>query len=150
MTDSPDLTWMLEEHLLRLVPGTRYAVLLSADGLLRAHAGSSDRDEAERVAAGLAGLKGTFRAISGFCHATYEGWQQTLSEFDEGFIFLVAAGPGAYLGVSTTKDVDLEGVSSQLQKLVQRLGDVLTTPPRPSAQQGVEDWFAVQGPGSQG
>src|SRR5947207_15136937 len=119
---------MLTEHMRRLMPGQRHAELLSADGFLRAHAGSRDRDEAERVAAGLAGLKGTFRAISGFCHATYEGWQQTLSEFDEGFIFLVAAGPGAYLGVSTTKDVDVEGVSSQLQKLLQRPGDVLTTP----------------------
>ena len=42
----------------------------------------------------------------------------------------VAAGPGAYLAVSATENVDMEAVSFRLQELVQRLGKELTTPPR--------------------
>ena len=48
-------------------------------------------------------------------------------------MFLVAAGPGAYLAVSATQHVDMETVSFRLQELVQRLGKELTSPPRPGA-----------------
>jgi hypothetical protein len=57
-----------------------------------------------------------------------------VNEFPGGYVFLVAAGPGAYLAVSATDRVDMEGVSSRLQELVQRLGKELTAPPRDSTQ----------------
>ncbi|GGU99347.1 roadblock/LC7 domain-containing protein [Actinomadura sp. LOL_016] len=125
------LGWMLDDAL--RMPGTRYAILLSADGLLMAHSERIGRDDAERQAAGMAGLQSLARSTAEFCGDAGTTWQQTISEFDDGYVFLVAAGPGAYLAVSAALDVDMETVSFRLQELVQRLGKELTSPPRPDA-----------------
>ncbi|MFC0038057.1 roadblock/LC7 domain-containing protein [Actinomadura rayongensis] len=122
------LGWMLDDAL--RMPETRYAILLSADGLLVAHSARIDRDEAERQAAGMAGLQSLARATAEFCGTPDTVWRQTVSEFDDGYVFLVAAGPGAYLAVSASLHVDMEAVSFRLQELVQRLGGELTSPPR--------------------
>lgn len=45
----------------------------------------------------------------------------------------MAAGPGAYLAVSAGESVDMEAVSYRMQKLVDRLGKELGTPPRQDA-----------------
>lgn len=125
------LGWMLDNAL--RMPETRHAVLLSADGLLMAHSERISRDDAERHAAGMAGLQSLARSSAEFCGDPGVAWRQTLSEFDGGYVFLVAAGPGAYLAVSTTEHVDMEAVSFRLQELVQRLGKELVAPPRRSS-----------------
>lgn len=125
------LGWMLDNAL--RMPETRHAVLLSADGLLIAHSERISRDDAERHAAGMAGLQSLARSSAEFCGDPGVAWRQTLSEFDGGYVFLVAAGPGAYLAVSTTEHVDMEAVSFRLQELVQRLGKELVAPPRRSS-----------------
>ncbi|MFC5753413.1 roadblock/LC7 domain-containing protein [Actinomadura rugatobispora] len=122
------LGWMLDETL--RMPETRYAILLSADGLLMAHSERIGRDEAERQAAGMAGLQSLARGTAEFCGDRDTTWRQTITEFDDGYVFLVAAGPGAYLAVSASPRVDMEAVSFRLQELVQRLGKELTSPPR--------------------
>src|SRR5437879_7422910 len=125
------LGWMLDDAL--KMPETRHAILLSADGLLMAHSERISRDEAERHAAGMAGLQSLARSAAEFCGDPRTLWRQTVSEFDGGYAFLVAAGPGAYLAVSATERVDMEAVSFRLQELVQRLGKELSTPPRESS-----------------
>ena len=125
------LGWMLDDAL--RMPETRHAVLLSADGLLMAYSERIGRDDAERHAAGMSGLQSLARASAEFCGDAGSVWRQTVTEFDGGFVFLVAAGPGAYLGVSTTERVDMEAVSFRLQELVQRLGRELSAPPRHGA-----------------
>jgi predicted regulator of Ras-like GTPase activity (Roadblock/LC7/MglB family) len=122
------LGWMLDDAL--KMPETRYAVLLSADGLLMAHSEGISVDDAERHAAGMSGLQSLARSTAEFCGDPQTMWRQTVSEFDDGYVFLVAAGPGAYLAVSATENVDMEAVSFRLQELVQRLGKELSTPPR--------------------
>jgi predicted regulator of Ras-like GTPase activity (Roadblock/LC7/MglB family) len=122
------LGWMLDDAL--KMPETRHAILLSADGLLMAHSERIDRDEAERHAAGMSGLQSLARGSAEFCGDPETPWRQTVTEFDGGYVFLVAAGPGAYLAVSTTARVDMEAISFRLQELVQRLGKELTAPPR--------------------
>ncbi|MFB9833217.1 roadblock/LC7 domain-containing protein [Actinoallomurus acaciae] len=122
------LGWMLDDAL--KMPETRHAVLLSADGLLMAHSERISVDDAERHAAGMAGLQSLARSAAEFCSQTETTWRQTVTEFDDGYVFLVAAGPGAYLAVSATENVDMEAVSFRLQELVQRLGKELSTPPR--------------------
>jgi predicted regulator of Ras-like GTPase activity (Roadblock/LC7/MglB family) len=122
------LGWMLDDAL--KMPETRHAVLLSADGLLMAHSERISVDDAERHAAGMAGLQSLARAGAEFCNNAETIWRQTVTEFDDGYVFLVAAGPGAYLAVSATENVDMEAVSFRLQELVQRLGKELSTPPR--------------------
>ncbi|GHF24454.1 hypothetical protein GCM10010218_01200 [Streptomyces mashuensis] len=136
-----DLSWMLDEVV--KVPEARHAILLSADGMLRAHSGGIDRDEAERQAAALSGLQSISRSTAEFCtHPTHQDtpWRQTLVEFAHGYVFLIAAGPGAYLAVSTGENVDMEAVTYRMQKTVDRLGKELVTPPR----QGV--WPQTGGP----
>lgn len=130
MNDALDnkLGWMLDDAL--MMPETRYAILLSADGLLMAHSERIGRDDAERQAAGMSGLQSLARGTAEFCGDAGTTWRQTVSEFDGGYVFLVAAGPGAYLAVSTTELVDMEAVSFRLQELVQRLGREMTSPPR--------------------
>jgi predicted regulator of Ras-like GTPase activity (Roadblock/LC7/MglB family) len=125
------LGWMLDDAL--RMPETRHAVLLSADGLLIAHSERITRDDAERQAAGMSGLQSLARSSAEFCGDPDTIWRQTVSEFDDGYVFLVAAGPGAYLAVSASQHVDLETVSYRLQELVQRLGRELSSPPRQGA-----------------
>jgi predicted regulator of Ras-like GTPase activity (Roadblock/LC7/MglB family) len=130
MTHDEDnkLGWMLDDAL--KMPETRHAILLSADGLLMAYSQRVGRDDAERHAAGMSGLQSLARSSAEFCGDTRTAWRQTVTEFDGGYVFLVAAGPGAYLAVSTTERVDMEGISFRLQELVQRLGKELSAPPR--------------------
>ncbi|NYI07229.1 roadblock/LC7 domain-containing protein [Allostreptomyces psammosilenae] len=126
------LSWMLDDVL--EVPEARHAILLSADGMLRAHSKGISRDEADKQAAALSGLQSLSRATAGFCTETPNtAWRQTLVEFDDGYVFVIAAGPGAYLAVSSTEKVDMEAVTYRMHKLVDRLGKELTTPPRQGA-----------------
>jgi predicted regulator of Ras-like GTPase activity (Roadblock/LC7/MglB family) len=134
-----ELGWMLDEVV--KMPEARHAILLSADGMLRAHSAGIARDEAERQAAALSGLQSISRSTSEFCDRDETPWQQTLVEFVGGYVFLIAAGPGAYLAVSATENVDMEAVSYRMQKLVDRLGKELTSPPR----QGVA-WQGIGSP----
>jgi len=122
------LGWMLDDAL--RMPETRHAILLSADGLLMAYSERISRDDAERQAAGMSGLQSLARGTAEFCGDADAIWRQTVTEFDDGYVFLVAAGPGAYLAVSATLRVDMEAVSFRLHELVQRLGRELTSPPR--------------------
>ncbi len=125
------LGWMLDDAL--RMPETRHAILLSADGLLMAYSERITRDDAERQAAGMSGLQSLARSTAEFCGDPDAVWRQTVTEFDDGYVFLVAAGPGAYLAVSATLLVDMETVSFRLQELVQRLGRELSSPPRQGA-----------------
>jgi predicted regulator of Ras-like GTPase activity (Roadblock/LC7/MglB family) len=135
------LGWMLDDAL--KMPETRHAILLSADGLLMAHSQRISVDDAERHAAGMSGLQSLARSTSEFCGDPQTQWRQTVSEFDDGYVFLVAAGAGAYLAVSATENVDMEAVSFRLQELVQRLGKELSTPPRG----GLDGLHGVDGAG---
>ena len=126
-----DLSWMLNDVL--TVPNVRHAILLSADGLLRARSGGISRDDADRQAAALSGLQAISRRTVEFCGRTDSPWRQSMVEFEDGYVFIVAAGPGAYLAVSGSEEVDLEALTYQMHKLVDRLGKNLTSPPREPA-----------------
>ena len=123
-----ELGWMLDEVL--KVPEALHAILLSADGMLRAYSADLGRDDADRLAAALSGVQSISRSTAEFCDRPETTWRQTLIEFGHGYVFLVAAGEGAYLAVSTTQHVDMEAVSYRMHKLVDRLGRELTSPVR--------------------
>ena len=132
-----ELGWMLDEVL--KVPEARHAILLSADGMLRAHSQGIKREDAERQAAALSGLQSISRSTAEFCAPETSPWQQTLVEFVDGYVFLVAAGAGAYLAVSAGQEVDMEAVTYGMHKLVDRLGKELTSPPRQNSVPGRPD-----------
>ncbi|WP_042375819.1 roadblock/LC7 domain-containing protein [Streptacidiphilus melanogenes] len=123
-----DLAWMLDSAL--EIPGALHAVLISADGLLMARTKDFDKDDADRVAAAMSGVQSLSRSLGFFCEDTRGTWRQTLVEFDGGWVFLISAGEGAYLGVSATPEVDMQDITFRMQQLVGQLGKVLVAPPR--------------------
>ncbi|QLH22272.1 roadblock/LC7 domain-containing protein [Streptomyces sp. Rer75] len=128
-----DLSWMLDSAL--EVPGARHAILVSADGLLMARSQEVKKDEADTVAAAMSGIQSLSRTMAGFCGGPHMNWRQTLVEFDGGWVFLISAGEGAYLAVSSAPDVDMADITFRMQQLVGQLGKALTTPPRETGVQ---------------
>ncbi|QMU72188.1 roadblock/LC7 domain-containing protein [Streptacidiphilus sp. P02-A3a] len=123
-----DLSWMLDSAL--EIPGALHAVLISADGLLMARTKDFDKDNADRVAAAMSGVQSLSRSLGFFCDAPRQQWRQTLVEFDGGWVFLISAGEGAYLGVSAYPEVDMQDITFRMQQLVGQLGKALATAPR--------------------
>lgn len=123
-----DLSWMLDSAL--EIPGALHAVLVSADGLLMARTKDFGKDNADTVAAAMSGVQSLSRSLGFFIETGPMRWRQTLVEFDGGWVFLISAGEGAYLGVSASPDVDMQDITFRMQQLVGQLGKALTTPPR--------------------
>ena len=124
----PHLDWMLKD-LVDGVPGTRHAVVLSADGLRMGKYGT-DEDTADRLAAASAGLQSLSTAIA----AELPGWDHRIRlvviEAGGGFFYLMAAGAGAYLAVLADEEVDAGLMGQQMRSVVARIGEHLTSPPR--------------------
>ncbi|NNH68579.1 roadblock/LC7 domain-containing protein [Nocardia uniformis] len=112
------------------VPGVRFSVLLSEDGLRIAHSGNITRDNADRFAAAASGLRSLGKALGEFCGGLGDNVRQNVTEYDQGMIFITAAGEGAVLGVSTTAEVDVALVAHRLNELAARVGHELGAVPR--------------------
>jgi hypothetical protein len=80
--------------------GTEPAVIR----LLMARTKDFDKDDAGRVAAAMSGVQSLSRSLGSFCEDGGHQWRQTLVQFDGGWVFLISAGDGAYLGVSAEID----------------------------------------------
>lgn len=123
-----ELGWMLDDML--KAKGVRYSVLLSSDGLMLLHSGVIGKDDADRVSAAMSSVQSLSRAMMEFAGPGSSEWRQTMMEFDQGFMFLAAAGQNAHLLVSTDRDVDMENVVFRMQQLVQKLSRELASRPR--------------------
>ncbi|WP_103500363.1 MULTISPECIES: roadblock/LC7 domain-containing protein [unclassified Streptomyces] len=128
MNPAPNLSWILDE--LVSVQHARHAVLLSADGLMTATSEGVDRDLGDSVAALTSGLQSLSRAAAVFASGGEDPWEQTLVQFGNGFIFIVAAGEGTFLVVSAGRDVDIEAMSFRMGKTIDRVGQELGLAPR--------------------
>ncbi|BCK54171.1 roadblock/LC7 domain-containing protein [Nocardia wallacei] len=126
VSDGNKLAWMLEDL---NVPGVRFAVLLSEDGLRIAQIGEISVDDAERFAAAASGLRSLGKALGEFCGAA-NSVRQNMTEYDDGMIFITAAGEGALIGVSTTSQVDVSLVAHRMNELAARVGRELGSLPR--------------------
>ncbi|MEV0293810.1 roadblock/LC7 domain-containing protein [Nocardia sp. NPDC050710] len=123
VTDSSNkLGWLLEDLSL---PGVRFAVLLSDDGLRIAHSAGISRDDSERFAAAASGLRSLGKALGEFCGGLETGLRQNMTEYDDGMIFITAAGEGALLGVSTTSEIDVSLIAHRMNELAARVGHEL-------------------------
>ncbi|WP_436777881.1 roadblock/LC7 domain-containing protein [Yinghuangia sp. YIM S09857] len=125
-TDSR-LDWLLTD-LVRRVPGTRHAVVLSQDGLVMSHSETFDRDQAEQLAAAASGLSSLARSVG----RSFQGGpvRQTLIEMEDAFLFLTAAGRGAHMAVLTDQRADVGVVAFEMNTLVKQVGEYLGTTPR--------------------
>lgn len=128
-----DLSWMLED-IVRNVPRARHAVLLSADGLPRGATEGLAEKDVRTISAAMAGMQSLSRATAHFAGPEEDRqWNQTIIEFSHGWSFLIGAGQGAYLAAAAAPDVDMQQISFRMHRLVARLGNNLTSPPRVSS-----------------
>ncbi|MFH8337399.1 roadblock/LC7 domain-containing protein [Streptomyces sp. AM6-12] len=133
-----DLSWMLED-IVANVPKARHAVLLSADGLPRGATDGMAQKDVRTISAAMAGMQSLSRATSHFAgDGPDRQWNQTIIEFSHGWIFLIGAGQGAYLAAAAAPDVDMQQISFRMHRLVARLGNNLTSPPRVHADEAQE------------
>ncbi|MEV4612409.1 roadblock/LC7 domain-containing protein [Kitasatospora sp. NPDC049258] len=134
-----DLDWLLD-GLVDSVPGTRNAVLLSDDGLVVSHSRSIERADAERLAAVATGQQSLARGVG----QLFDGGpvHQVIVELAELWLFVITAGQGTHLAVTASQEVDAELMSLAMHKLVQQVGQKLSTPVR-----GEFDAFGARGGG---
>ncbi|MFD8816137.1 roadblock/LC7 domain-containing protein [Streptomyces sp. NPDC059627] len=130
----PDLGWILDE--LVAAPHARHAVVLSADGLAVVASDGVHKDLADRISATSAGLQALSRNGAVFVRDQGTAWQQTMVQYEDGFLFVIAAGHGSHLVAAATAEVDVLGFSYRMADTVKRLGPELAVAPRHSAGQG--------------
>jgi predicted regulator of Ras-like GTPase activity (Roadblock/LC7/MglB family) len=127
MTTSNGLAWLLDD-LTRRVPHVRHALVLSNDGLVTGASGELDRPTAEHLAAVSSGFhslaKGAGRQFG------TGGVRQTMVEFDDGFLFVTAAGDGSCLSVLSAMEADVGQVAYEMTRLVHQVGEHLGVAPR--------------------
>jgi predicted regulator of Ras-like GTPase activity (Roadblock/LC7/MglB family) len=117
------------------VKGVRHAVVLSADGLVRAQSPNMDKDEADRLAAACAGLKSIGQSLARQFSDGGGTSRQVMVEFDGhgGYLFVRDAGDGSHLAVVTDPVIDPALIAQQMQAQVLKIGTAsLGTPPRSS------------------
>ena len=126
-----DQNWMLDE--VTGVRGIRHAVVLSADGLVKAHSAETSKEEAERLAAACAGLKSIGQSLARRFADGGGTSRQVMVEFDgqAGYLFVRGAGDGSHLAVVTEQAVDPALIAQQMQAQVLKIGTpTLATPLR--------------------
>ncbi|WP_274564600.1 roadblock/LC7 domain-containing protein [Streptomyces spiramyceticus] len=116
------LDWLLDDLTSR-VEYVRHALVLSNDGLVTGASTGLAREDAEHLAAVSSGLhslaKGSGR------HFAAGKVRQTMVEFDEGVLFVTAAGDGSCLCVLSAAEADIGQVAYEMTLLVNRVGEHL-------------------------
>lgn len=127
-----EANWMIDE--VSGVKGVLHAVVLSADGLVRARSGHTSQDDAERLAAACAALKALGQGLAAQ-FGDGAAARQVMVEFDGngGYLFVRSAGDGSHLAVVTEPVVDPALIAQRMRAQVLRIGTAsLSTPARGS------------------
>ncbi|MBB4930711.1 putative regulator of Ras-like GTPase activity (Roadblock/LC7/MglB family) [Lipingzhangella halophila] len=127
-TAPSELSWLLDDLLTR-AKGTRHAVVLSTDGLLMASSSHLERSTAEHLSAIASGLH-SLAAGAGKQFAA-GNVRQSIIEMDDAFLFVAAAGEGACMALLSDTDSDVGLVAYEMNKVIERVGQYLSAPPRP-------------------
>jgi predicted regulator of Ras-like GTPase activity (Roadblock/LC7/MglB family) len=129
-----DIAWLVTD-LVGRVAHVQHAVVLSHDGLPIAKSMDLTREDAEHLAAVAAGMHGLARSAGRrFERGTV---RQTIIEMETGFLFVTAGGNGACLAVLSGEEADVGLVAYEMEMLVARVGQYLSTPARtPAAVSG--------------
>jgi predicted regulator of Ras-like GTPase activity (Roadblock/LC7/MglB family) len=70
----------------------------------------------------MTGIHAYSRATAQFAGVQQDaGWRQTVIEFQHGWIFLIAAGRGAFLAAAAQHDADIEEFTTRLHQVVPQL-----------------------------
>ncbi|WP_395294149.1 roadblock/LC7 domain-containing protein [Kitasatospora hibisci] len=130
-----DLDWLLE-NLLTATPGTRHALVLSADGLKLCHTSGLGADQADQLAAIASGMQSLAHGASIEFGDGSGGVRQSMTEFHGGILCIVAAGEGAHLAVVTDDDADVGVVGHNMHGLIEQIGVHLSAPAREAVADG--------------
>ncbi|MER7581444.1 roadblock/LC7 domain-containing protein [Kitasatospora sp. NPDC097691] len=122
-----ELNWLLDE-LVRRVPEVRFAVMLSADGLAMGTSAGLPREDGEHLAAVASGFHSLAKGAGR--HFDAGEVRQTMVELEGGYLLVAAAGEGTCLAVFTTAGANLGLIAYEMARLVRRVGEHLSTPPR--------------------
>ena len=122
MALSSGLDWLLDD-LTKRVEKVRHALVLSNDGLVTGASEGLAREDAEHLAAVASGLHSLAKG-SGL-HFRVGRVRQTMIEFDDGMLFVTAAGDGSCLCVLARADADMGQVAYEMTLLVNRVGEHL-------------------------
>lgn len=116
------LDWLLDD-LTNRIHHIRHALVLSNDGLVTGASAGLARPDAEHLAAVSSGLhslaKGSGR------HFAAGKVRQTMIEFDDGVLFVTAAGDGSCLCVLSAAEADFGQIAYEMTLLVNRVGEHL-------------------------
>ncbi|GGO41628.1 dynein regulation protein LC7 [Streptomyces daqingensis] len=121
------LDWLLDD-LTERIPAVKHAMVLSTDGLVTANSQSLEKTDAEHLAAVASGLQSLAKGSG--AHFGAGPVRQTMIEFEEGLLFVTAAGEGSCLCVLTGEEVDVGAVAYEMTLLVNRVGEHLGLPAR--------------------
>ena len=125
-----DISWLVND-LVERVAHVHQAVVLSHDGLLIAKSTGLSREDAEHLSAVAAGMHGLARGAGRrFGRGAV---RQTIIEMEAGFIFVTAGGNGACIAVLATEDADVGLIAYEMEMIVARVGQYLSTPVRSTA-----------------
>jgi len=139
MEQPSKLNWVLDEMVGR-VPAVSQAVILSRDGLMVGTSQGIGREDAEHLAALAAGVQSLARGAGQ--HFMGGEVRQTIIEMETAFLFIIAAGQGSCLAVLSSSAADAGLIAYEMAVLVKRIGQHLTTYPRPG-----QDFPAMGPPG---
>ena len=139
MEQPSKLNWVLDEMVGR-VPAVSQAVILSRDGLMVGASQGISREDAEHLAALAAGVQSLARGAGQ--HFKGGEVRQTIIEMETAFLFITAAGQGSCLAVLSSSAADAGLIAYEMAVLVKRIGQHLTTYPRPD-----QDFPAMGPPG---
>ncbi|GAA2719008.1 MULTISPECIES: roadblock/LC7 domain-containing protein [Streptomyces] len=124
MTSGKELDGVLDE-LTERVQEIRHALVLSNDGLVTGASASLSREDAERLAAVASGLHSLARGTGRQFRAGEV--RQTMVEFDQGVLFVTAAGPDGCLCVLGAGEADIGLIAYEMTLLVNRVGEGRST-----------------------
>lgn len=127
---TPDLNWLLDDVVNRVV-GAENAIVLSADGLLLGKSSGMSKDDSDQLSAIASSLQSLAKGVSR--QFNRGPVLQNMIEMERGYLFVSAAGQGACLAVLAGADIDVEMIAYEMNRLVKRVGDYLASAPREAA-----------------
>ncbi|HEY0187414.1 MAG TPA: roadblock/LC7 domain-containing protein [Cellulomonas sp.] len=119
----PDFGWLLD-NFVRSTPGTRLALVVSADGLLMAMSAGVPRTAGDQLAAIVSGISSLARGAARELGATTV--LQSVIELDRGFVVLMSISNGSLLAVAAEGSAEVGLVGYEMALLARRAEIVLT------------------------
>jgi predicted regulator of Ras-like GTPase activity (Roadblock/LC7/MglB family) len=124
-----DMSWLLDSFA-DATSGVSHTIAVSADGLLIGASRYMTQEQADQLAAVVAGLIALANGASRCFDAG--SIKQTIVEMHRGLLFLVSIGDGSALAALTARGCDVAQVAYELTLLVDRVGNALESAPRPT------------------